>query len=83
MDRLELSNGNVLLAKTSCKSDCFEHPAVQKAIEIGLSLLVATVCVAILVRRRSSNTEKLLARVAMGVGVGFWLHRDLVYLLLH
>jgi hypothetical protein len=33
--------------------------------------------------KRSVTAEKYLAYFALGAGLGFWLHRDLFYLLLH
>jgi hypothetical protein len=55
----------------------------KRTIEIGLSLFWTSIAVTVLLWKRSGNAEKLLATAAIGAGVGFWLHRDLVYLLLH
>ncbi len=56
---------------------------LKKAIELGLSLSLLVITAAVLRLKRSGNAEKFLASVTMGVGIGFWLHRDLIYLLLH
>jgi hypothetical protein len=55
----------------------------KKTIEVSLSLIVASIGVIVLVWKRSGKTEKLLAAGALGVAIGFWLHRDLFYLLTH
>lgn len=55
----------------------------KKAIVLVLSLLLVMVTVVILRLKRSGNVERCLESGEMGVGVGFWLHRDLIYLLLH
>jgi hypothetical protein len=55
----------------------------KKSIEVGLSLFLIVITAVVLRLKQSGNAEKLLASVALGVGVGFWLHRDLIYLILH
>jgi hypothetical protein len=55
----------------------------KRSIELGLSLLLAATAVAVLRLKQSGNAEKILASVAMGIGIGFWLHRDLISLLFH
>lgn len=55
----------------------------KKGVELCLSLLLAAITVTVLLLKRSGTSEKFLASAAIGAGVGFWLHRDLVYLLLH
>ncbi len=55
----------------------------KKVIELGLSFCLVVTTVAVLRLKQSGNVERFLASVAMGVGTVFWLHRDLIYLLLH
>jgi hypothetical protein len=56
---------------------------LKKPIEISLSLIVTSIGVIVLAWKQSGKTEKLLASGALGVGIGFWLHPDLFYLLTH
>ena len=55
----------------------------KKTIEISFSTLLITIAVVVLRGKESGKVEKLLACGAIGVSIGFWLHRDLLYLLSH
>ena len=55
----------------------------KKTIEVSLSLILLSIVMFILLWKRSGKVEKQLACVALGVGIGFWFHRDLLYLLSH
>ena len=53
----------------------------KKSIELSLSLFLLVITVFVLRLNQSGNAEKFLVSVAMGIGVGLWLHRDLIFLL--
>jgi hypothetical protein len=83
--RLEPSHLYVLFASRSERtfSEHVQDLLFKKSIEVGLSLFLIVITAVVLRLKQSGNAEKLLASVAVGVGVGFWLHRDLIYLILH
>ena len=53
----------------------------KKGIELGLSLFLIAIAVVVLRLKQSGHVEKFLASVAIGMTVGYWLHRDLIFLL--
>jgi len=64
-------------------SDFAKLYVFKKTIELGLSLMTLLSAMFVLLSRRSSQNIKNVACVALGLGIGFWLHRDLIYLLMH
>lgn len=81
--RLELPDVRFLHAERGVRQRSVEPSPLKKTIEISLSVLLLIVVVLVLLWRRSSVAEKYLACGAMGIAIGFWLHRDAFYLLLH
>ena len=56
---------------------------LKKGLEVGFSLVLSAIVATVLLSKRSGSAERLLAGGAIGFGLGFWLHQDVTYLLLH
>ncbi len=55
----------------------------KKTIELSLSLTLLAFVLFILLSKQSAQIARYLACAAIGAGIGFWLHRDLFFLLTH
>ena len=63
--------------------EAFNLVRFKKTVEVILSLLLLSIVVFVLLGKRGGPTEKYWVCVALGIGIGFWCHRDLFYLLTH